>query len=99
MKLPRSPACSRPRGAMRLGGAAACRVAFAIAAFAVLSACEQNSFVPPPPPKVEVAAPVQRSHHALSGGDRQHRADQERRSGRARAGLSAIDQLSRTALS
>ena len=26
-----------------------------------LSACEQNSFVPPPPPKVEVAVPVQRS--------------------------------------
>jgi RND family efflux transporter MFP subunit len=39
----------------------ACRVVFAIAAFGVLSACEQNSFVPPPPPKVEVAAPVQRS--------------------------------------
>ncbi|WP_249129204.1 efflux RND transporter periplasmic adaptor subunit [Bradyrhizobium sp. AUGA SZCCT0283] len=27
----------------------------------ILSACEQNAFVPPPPPKVEVAAPVQRS--------------------------------------
>jgi RND family efflux transporter MFP subunit len=39
----------------------ACRAAFAIAAFGVLSGCEQNSFVPPPPPKVEVAAPVQRS--------------------------------------
>jgi len=39
----------------------ACRAFFAIAAFALLSACEQNSFVPPPPPKVEVAAPVQRS--------------------------------------
>ena len=25
-----------------------------------LSACEQNSFVPPPPPKVEVATPLQR---------------------------------------
>jgi RND family efflux transporter MFP subunit len=36
-------------------------VAFAIAAFGVLSACEQNTFVPPPPPKVEVAVPVQRS--------------------------------------
>jgi RND family efflux transporter MFP subunit len=34
---------------------------FAIAAFGVLSACEQNSFVPPPPPKVEVAQPVQRA--------------------------------------
>ena len=27
----------------------------------VLSACEQNTFVPPPPPKVEVAVPVQQS--------------------------------------
>ena len=39
----------------------ACRAVFAIAAFGVLSACEQNTFVPPPPPKVEVAVPVQRS--------------------------------------
>ena len=54
-------ACSRPHEAFRQRGAIACRAAFAIAAFAVLSACEQNSFVPPPPPKVEVAAPVQRS--------------------------------------
>ena len=61
MKPMRSPACSRPRGAMRQGGAAACRAVFAVAAFGVLSACEQNSFVPPPPPKVEVAQPVQRS--------------------------------------
>jgi RND family efflux transporter MFP subunit len=36
-------------------------VVSAIAAFCVLSACEQNSFVPPPPPKVEVGLPVQRS--------------------------------------
>ena len=61
--------------------------------FGVLSACEQNSFVPPPPPKVDVALPVQRPDHALSGSHRQHRADQERRSGRPRAGLPAIDQL------
>ncbi|MEA2888985.1 MAG: hypothetical protein QOD11_3345, partial [Bradyrhizobium sp.] len=26
----------------------------------LLTACEQNTFVPPPPPKVEVAAPVQK---------------------------------------
>jgi RND family efflux transporter MFP subunit len=61
MKSERSLACSRPHGAVRQRGAMACRAAFAIAAFGVLSACEQNSFVPPPPPKVEVAAPVQRS--------------------------------------
>jgi RND family efflux transporter MFP subunit len=30
-------------------------------AFAALAGCEQNSFVPPPPPKVEVAVPVQQN--------------------------------------
>jgi len=35
-------------------------MAFAIFASVGLSACEQNSFVPPPPPKVEVAIPLQR---------------------------------------
>src|SRR6195952_2531658 len=39
---------------------AAPRIAFAIIASMSLSACEQNSFVPPPPPKAEVAVPVQR---------------------------------------
>src|SRR6266403_3821157 len=37
------------------------RIAFVIFAFAALTACEQNTFVPPPPPKVEVAVPVQKS--------------------------------------
>ncbi|WP_461350856.1 efflux RND transporter periplasmic adaptor subunit [Bradyrhizobium sp. USDA 4454] len=32
-----------------------------MSAFASLSACEQNSFVAPPPPRVEVAPPVQRA--------------------------------------
>jgi RND family efflux transporter MFP subunit len=41
--------------------ATASRIAFAVSACAILSACEQNTFVPPPPPKVDVAAPVQRS--------------------------------------
>jgi RND family efflux transporter MFP subunit len=36
------------------------RMVFVIFASMALSACEQNSFVPPPPPKVEVAVPVQR---------------------------------------
>jgi RND family efflux transporter MFP subunit len=40
--------------------AAASRIAFVIFAFVALSACEQNAFVPPPPPKVEVAVPVQK---------------------------------------
>ena len=54
-----SPARSRLQGPARRG-AAACRALFAVAAFGILSACEQNSFVPPPPPKVEVALPLQR---------------------------------------
>jgi RND family efflux transporter MFP subunit len=46
----------------RLHNAAiALRVAFAVSAFVALSACEQNTFVPPPPPKVDVATPVQKS--------------------------------------
>ena len=61
MKPTRSPACSRLHGAARARAANACLVAFAITAFVALSACEQNSFVPPPPPKVEVAPPVQRT--------------------------------------
>src|SRR6478736_5194308 len=40
--------------------ATASRIEFVILAFAVLSACEQNTFVPPPPPKVEVAPPAQK---------------------------------------
>lgn len=40
--------------------ATAPRIAFVIFASISLSACEQNSFVPPPSPKVEVAVPVQR---------------------------------------
>jgi len=37
------------------------RLAFVTSAAVVLSACEQNTFVPPPPPKVEVAVPVQKT--------------------------------------
>src|SRR4029079_14297987 len=61
MKPRRSHARDRLQGVVRRSGAVACRVAFALAASGVLSACEQNSFVPPPPPKVEVAQPVQRA--------------------------------------
>ena len=46
---------------VRLRNAPLVRIAFAVAAFLSLSACEQNSFVAPPPPKVEVAPPVQRA--------------------------------------
>ena len=61
MKASRSPAGLRPYGTAPQKGAAACRAGFAIAAMGILSACEQNTFVPPPPPKVDVAVPVQRS--------------------------------------
>ncbi|MFH1343175.1 MAG: efflux RND transporter periplasmic adaptor subunit [Pseudomonadota bacterium] len=46
---------------MRRRLAGAFRVAFSLSALVVLAACEQNAFVPPPPPKVEVAPPTQRA--------------------------------------
>ena len=61
MKASRSPARFKPNSAARQKRAALRRAAFALAAFGVLSACEQNTFVPPPPPKVDVAVPVQGS--------------------------------------
>lgn len=56
-----SPTCPRPEGGVRQRVVDAVRIAFVVSAFVVLSACEQNSFVPPPPPKVEVAARTQRA--------------------------------------
>jgi RND family efflux transporter MFP subunit len=46
-------------GRVRQGAIAVSHVAFVISAFAALSGCEQNSFVPPPPPKIDVGLPVQ----------------------------------------
>nr|WP_233286033.1 efflux RND transporter periplasmic adaptor subunit [Bradyrhizobium brasilense] len=46
---------------VRLRNAPLARITFVVSAFVSLSACEQNSFVAPPPPKVEVAPPVQRA--------------------------------------
>jgi RND family efflux transporter MFP subunit len=43
------------------GGVFVRRVIFVMPALFALSACEQNSFVPPPPPKVDVGLPVQKS--------------------------------------
>ena len=60
MKPMRSPARPCPRRTIGRGGASVRRAAFAIAAMGILSACEQNTFVPPPPPKVDVGVPVQR---------------------------------------
>ena len=61
MKSTRSPARLNPHRTIGQGAASLRRAALAIAAFGILSACEQNTFVPPPPPKVDVAVPVQRS--------------------------------------
>ena len=61
MKLPRSPACAAPNGRIRQKAIAVCHMAFVISAFAALSGCEQNSFVPPPPPKVDVGLPMQQN--------------------------------------
>lgn len=61
MNTRRSPKANISVGAVFYRGASACRTSFAIAAMLVLSACEQNAFVPPPPAKVDVAVPVQGS--------------------------------------
>src|SRR5665213_223432 len=61
MKLPRSPACAALNGRVRQGAVAVSHMAFVLSAFAALSGCEQNSFVPPPPPKVDVGLPVQQA--------------------------------------
>jgi RND family efflux transporter MFP subunit len=61
MKLPRSPARAVLNGRIRQGAIAVSHVAFVLSALAALSGCEQNSFVPPPPPKVDVGLPVQQA--------------------------------------
>src|ERR1700742_801369 len=61
MKPSHSPACSRRSGSARRTARAASRISFAVSALLVLTACEQNSFVPPPAPKVDVGLPVQRA--------------------------------------
>ncbi len=57
----RSPTCTSPNVSQQQRIAGASRLAFVIFALVTLSACEQNSYVPPPPPKVDVGVPVQRS--------------------------------------
>src|SRR5712671_3190140 len=61
MKPARSPACTGLNGAVRHRAATVSRIAVTILLFVVLSACEQNSFVPPPPPKVDVGVPAKLS--------------------------------------
>src|ERR1700761_6249255 len=60
MKLPRLSACAALNGRVRQRAVTLSRIALAMSAFAALSGCEQNSFVPPPPPKVDVGVPLQR---------------------------------------
>lgn len=48
-------------GATRHKASAIQRIPLVIFSLAALTACEQNSFVPPPPPKVDVSLPVQRT--------------------------------------
>jgi RND family efflux transporter MFP subunit len=50
----------RPLHFVRLNGLKN-RAPLALAALSLLTACEQNTFVPPPPSKVEVAVPVKKS--------------------------------------
>jgi RND family efflux transporter MFP subunit len=54
-RLPR-PMQTEGRHRLRIG-----RAATAALALVLLAGCEQNTFVPPPPPKVDVALPVQRA--------------------------------------
>src|ERR1044072_36794 len=57
----RTPAYFRMNDFLRLRASAGLRILSVASAAIALIACEQNPFVPPPPPKVEVAAPVQKS--------------------------------------
>jgi RND family efflux transporter MFP subunit len=56
-----SPTCSKLHGSVSQRATANSRIVFVISAFAALGACEQNSFVAPPPPRVDVGVPVQRT--------------------------------------
>src|SRR5947209_16972380 len=60
MRHARTPANSKMIAFLRLR-ADATRIVSVAAAAVALSACEQNTFVPPPPPKVEVATPAQKN--------------------------------------
>ncbi|MBR1124692.1 efflux RND transporter periplasmic adaptor subunit [Bradyrhizobium lablabi] len=61
MKHARTPASLNMNSFLRLRTSALLRIVAVASAGIGLSACEQNTYVPPPPPKVDVAAPVQRN--------------------------------------
>jgi RND family efflux transporter MFP subunit len=56
-----SPQCTSLNGAVRQRVFAGSPVILATFVLVALTGCEQNSFVPPPPPKVDVAVPTQRN--------------------------------------
>lgn len=56
----RTPVYLRMSGFSTLRTGATLRMVLAMAAAIALTGCEQNTYVPPPPPKVEVAVPVQK---------------------------------------
>lgn len=55
------PARVRFPGATKRTASPILRIPLVIFSLVALTACEQNSFVPPPPPKVDVGLPVQRT--------------------------------------
>lgn len=61
MRHARTPAYLKMNALLRLRAAATLRVVAVASAAIALSACEQNTFVPPPPPKVDVAVPAQKT--------------------------------------
>lgn len=61
MRLARTPAYLKQNALLQLRAGAALRMVALCSAAIALSACEQNTFVQPPPPKIDVATPVQRN--------------------------------------
>jgi len=61
MRHARTPAYLKTNALLRLRVGATLRMLSVASAAIALSACEQNTFVPPPPPKVDVAAPLQKN--------------------------------------
>ena len=61
MRHARTPAYFMMNDFVRLRTSTMSRMILVTSAAVALSACEQNTFVPPPPPKVDVALPVQKS--------------------------------------
>jgi len=60
MKPGHQPVAAQPDGHKRRTRRIASTAAMVLS-FALLGGCEQNAFVPPPPPSVDVAVPVQRN--------------------------------------